>query len=108
MGIFRRFNFGRTNVQLRFEGWNITNTPQFNNPGSNRSSLQLNPDGSIRNLNGFTEVTGTPPEDVLYPALGTLTDPSCYILHPAQSNLTSDRNSPFVFVEERGNEWSAA
>jgi hypothetical protein len=48
-----------TNVQLRIEGWNITNTPQFNNPGSNRSSLQLNPDGSIRNLNGYTEITGT-------------------------------------------------
>jgi predicted acyl esterase len=37
----------------------------------------------------------SPPEDVLYPALGTLTDPSCYILHPAQSNVTSDRNSPY-------------
>lgn len=37
----------------------ITNTPQFNNPGSNRSSLQLNSDGSIRNLNGYTEITGT-------------------------------------------------
>jgi hypothetical protein len=59
LGIFRRFQIARTNVQLRIEGWNITNTPQFNNPGSNRSSLQLNPDGSIRNLNGYTEVTGT-------------------------------------------------
>lgn len=59
MGVFRRFTVGRRTVQLRVEGWNITNTPQFNNPGSNRSSLQLNPDGSIRNLNGFTEVTGT-------------------------------------------------
>jgi hypothetical protein len=59
MGIFRRFDVGRTNVQLRIEGWNITNTPQFNNPGSNRSSLQLNPDGTIRNLNGYTEITGT-------------------------------------------------
>ncbi len=59
LGLFRRFEVGRTNVQLRVEGWNITNTPQFNNPGSNRSSLQLNPDGSIRNLNGYTEITGT-------------------------------------------------
>lgn len=59
MGIFRRFNVGRTNVQVRVEGWNITNRPQFNNPGSNRSSLQLNDDGSIRNLNGYTEITGT-------------------------------------------------
>jgi hypothetical protein len=59
LGIFRRVEVGRANVQLRVEGWNITNTPQFNNPGSNRSSRQLNPDGSIRNLNGYTEVTGT-------------------------------------------------
>ncbi len=59
MGLFRRFDVGRTNVQLRIEGWNVTNRPQFNNPGSTRSSLQLNPDGSIRNLNGYTEITGT-------------------------------------------------
>jgi carboxypeptidase family protein len=59
MGLFRRFAVGRSNLQLRVEGWNITNTPQFNNPGSNRSSLQLNADGTIRSLNGYTEVTGT-------------------------------------------------
>ena len=59
MGIFRRFDVRHMNVQLRIEGWNITNRPQFNNPGSNRSSLQLNPDGSIRSLNGYTEITGT-------------------------------------------------
>jgi hypothetical protein len=59
MGLFRRFDVRHVNVQVRVEGWNITNRPQFNNPGSNRSSLQLNPDGSIRNLNGYTEITGT-------------------------------------------------
>jgi hypothetical protein len=59
MGIFRQFTFGHTSLQFRVEGWNLTNRPQFNNPGSNRSSLQLNPDGSIRNLNGYTEITGT-------------------------------------------------
>ena len=37
----------------------------------------------------------SPPEKFLYPAIGTLTDPSCYIKHPAQSNLTPDRNSPY-------------
>jgi hypothetical protein len=57
-GLFRRISFGHMDAQLRIEGWNITNTPQFNNPGSNRSSLQLNPDGTIRNLNGYTEITG--------------------------------------------------
>jgi hypothetical protein len=46
-------------VQVRAEVFNVTNTPQFSNPGANRSSLQLNPDGTIRNLNGYTEVTST-------------------------------------------------
>lgn len=59
LGIFRRFDIGRTNVQFRAEMFNVTNRPHFNNPGANRSSLQLNPDGSIRNLNGYTEITST-------------------------------------------------
>ena len=37
----------------------------------------------------------SPPDKFLYPALGTITDPSCYVRHPAQSNLTSNRNSPY-------------
>jgi hypothetical protein len=59
LGVFRQFDVGPANLQFRVEGWNLTNRPQFNNPGTNRSSLQLNPDGSIRNLNGYTEITGT-------------------------------------------------
>jgi Carboxypeptidase regulatory-like domain len=59
VGLFRQFDVGHTNLQLRVEGWNITNRPQFSNPGANRSSLQVNPDGTIRNLNGYTEITGT-------------------------------------------------
>jgi hypothetical protein len=60
LGLFRQINLsGRKNVQVRVEAFNLTNRPQFNNPGSNRSSLQLNPDGSIRNLNGYTEITST-------------------------------------------------
>jgi hypothetical protein len=39
--------------------FNVTNTPHFGNPGSNRSSLQVNPDGTIRNLNGYTEIRST-------------------------------------------------
>jgi hypothetical protein len=50
--------FGSRSLQFRFEGFNILDTPRFNNPGSNVSNLQFNPDGSIRNLNGFTEITG--------------------------------------------------
>jgi hypothetical protein len=60
VGLFRQFRASdRVNVQFRAECFNCTNTPHFNNPGGNRSSLQLNPDGSIRNLNGFGEITGT-------------------------------------------------
>jgi hypothetical protein len=60
MGLFRQINLrGQANIQLRVEAFNVTNTPHFGNPGSNRSSLQLNPDGSIRDLNGYTEITGT-------------------------------------------------
>ena len=58
--MFRQINLGgQRNLQLRVEAFNVTNTPQFSNPGSNRSSLQLNPDGTIRNLNGYTEITST-------------------------------------------------
>ena len=60
MGLFRQINLGgQRNLQLRVEAFNVTNTPHFGNPGANRSSLQLNPDGSIRNLNGYTEITST-------------------------------------------------
>jgi len=59
-GVFRRFEFGRgRNLQFRVDAFNVTNTPQFSNPGANRSNLQLFPDGTIRNLNGYTEITST-------------------------------------------------
>jgi len=46
-------------LQLRVEVLNATNTPHFSNPGTNVSNLQLNPDGSVRNLNGFGVITST-------------------------------------------------
>ena len=59
-GLFRRISFGNgKTLQLRIEGFNITNRPQFSNPGANRSNLRLNPDGTIRDLNGYTEITST-------------------------------------------------
>jgi hypothetical protein len=60
MGLFRQVRFGRqANAQLRIEAFNVTNTPHFGNPGTNRSNLRLNPDGSIRDLNGYAVITST-------------------------------------------------
>lgn len=58
-GLFREFRITeRWRMQFRAETFNTTNTPHFANPGTNASNLQLNPDGSVRNLGGFTEITG--------------------------------------------------
>jgi hypothetical protein len=60
LGVFRQFNVSRnTHLQVRFEAFNVLNTPHFNNPGGNVSNLQLNADGTVRNLNGFSEVTSS-------------------------------------------------
>jgi len=60
MNLFRQVRVGRqANVQLRIEAFNVTNTPHFSNPGANRSNLRLNPDGSIRDLNGYAVITST-------------------------------------------------
>jgi carboxypeptidase family protein/TonB-dependent receptor-like protein len=60
IGLVRNFRVrDRWQLQLRAEALNATNTPHFSNPGSNVSNLQLNPDGSIRNLGGYTEITST-------------------------------------------------
>ncbi len=59
-GLFREFRvLGQRSLQFRFEGFNLLDNPRFNNPGSNVSSLQRNPDGTVANLNGFGEITGT-------------------------------------------------
>ncbi|WP_162180000.1 TonB-dependent receptor [Bryobacter aggregatus] len=56
--IFRDFKITeRFTAQIRAEALNATNTPHFSNPGANVSNLQLNPDGSVRNLGGFTQIT---------------------------------------------------
>ncbi|MBI4904646.1 MAG: TonB-dependent receptor [Acidobacteria bacterium] len=58
MGIFREFRFSeRFRAQFRAEAFNTTNTPHFGNPGTNVSNLQLNADGTVRALGGFTEIT---------------------------------------------------
>lgn len=59
LGLFRQFRLSeRWNMQFRAEVFNLSNTPHFSNPGANVSNLQLNSDGSIRNLGGFSSITG--------------------------------------------------
>jgi len=58
LGLFRMFRLAeRVEAQFRAEAFNATNTPHFNNPGATVSNMVLNPDGSIRTLGGFTEIT---------------------------------------------------
>lgn len=57
--VFRQVSLGRANLQLRFEAFNVTDTPRFANPGAHVSNLRLNPDGSVQSLNGFGVITGT-------------------------------------------------
>ncbi len=56
--VFREFRITeRFRAQFRAEAFNVTNTPHFAAPGATVSNMQLNADGSIRNLNGYTVIT---------------------------------------------------
>ncbi len=60
LSLFRSFRLTeRWTVQFRAEALNLTNTPHFSNPGANVSNLSLNSDGSVKSLNGFTQITST-------------------------------------------------
>jgi hypothetical protein len=60
MSFFRQFALGAARtLQFRVEIFNVTNTPHFGQPGGNVANLQLNADGTIRNLNGFSTITST-------------------------------------------------
>lgn len=37
----------------------------------------------------------SPPDEFIHPLTGTLTDPSCYVIHPALTNTTPDRSDPY-------------
>jgi hypothetical protein len=58
LGLFRQVSVNeRWKVQVRAEAFNFSNTPNFGNPGANVSNMQLNPDGTVRSLGGYTEIT---------------------------------------------------
>ena len=60
LGVFRQFQMPRgLNLTIRMEAFNVTNRPRFSNPGGNVSNLRLNPDGTVRDLNGYAVITGT-------------------------------------------------
>ena len=47
------------NMQLKIDGFNITNRPHFGQPGSNVSNLVLNADGTVKDLGGFGVISDT-------------------------------------------------
>jgi hypothetical protein len=64
LGLFRDFRISeRLQIQFRAEAFNATNTPHFNNPGTNVSNVRLNTDGTVNTLGGYTEITGARPDE---------------------------------------------
>jgi hypothetical protein len=58
--LFRNFSITeRIKAQFRAAAFNLSNTPAWGIPGNNVSNFQLNPDGSVKNLNGYDVITGT-------------------------------------------------
>jgi hypothetical protein len=61
LSLTRTLAMGRAKtLQLKVDIYNLFNTPTFANPSNlNVSNLQLNPDGTVRNLNGFGVINST-------------------------------------------------
>lgn len=62
LGVTRKFSLTEgIKLEFRADAFNAPNHPHWGNPAANVSSMSLNPDGSIKNLGGFSTITSTRP-----------------------------------------------
>jgi len=62
--LFRDFVLAeRRTLQFRVEVFNLANRPAYNNPGASASAPTRQADGTIINLNGYTEITSAQPTE---------------------------------------------
>ncbi|MBC8165239.1 MAG: TonB-dependent receptor, partial [Bryobacteraceae bacterium] len=60
LSLFRNFRITeRISARFSAEALNFSNTPHFSNPGGDVNAPTRNADGSIRALNGYTQITST-------------------------------------------------